>query len=62
MLIEKNLVEICGDIKHDTEDAILLSDGVNFDWLPRSQIKIRKLSNGYEVIMPEWLAKKKGFI
>jgi len=57
-----NSIKICGDIKTDTENAILLSDGVSEDWLPRSQIKIRKLSNGYEVIMPEWLAKKKGFI
>ena len=60
--MDSNLIEICGDIITDTEDAILLSDGVSEHWLPRSQIKIRKLSNGYEVIMPEWLAKKKGFI
>jgi len=60
--MEINRIEICGDIKHDTEDAILLSDGVSEEWLPRSQIEIRKLANGYAVIMHEWLAKKKGFI
>ena len=60
--MDKKLIEICGDLKHDTEDAILLSDGVSEVWLPRSQIEIRQLSNGIEVKMPEWLAKKKGFI
>lgn len=56
------LIEVCGDIKWDTDSAILFSDGVNEDWLPRSQIEIRELSNGVEIKMPEWLAKKKGFI
>ncbi len=60
--MDSKLIEICGDIKNDTENAILLSDGVSEDWLSRSQIKIRKLSNGYEITMPEWLAIKKGFI
>lgn len=60
--MRSDLIEIYGNIKWDTADAILLSDGISEEWLPMSQIEIRELSNGVEVIMPEWLAKKNGFI
>jgi len=32
----------------------------NDEWYPVSQIEYHKLSNGYEVVIPYWLAKKKG--
>lgn len=49
---------------HDTNDAYLFKnndDDENY-WLPKSQVEITKLSNGYEVEMPEWLAKEKELI
>lgn len=34
----------------------------NDEWYPKSQIEYYKLSNGYEVVMPYWLGKKKGLV
>lgn len=59
---QKKMIEICGDIKWETDAAILYSDGVTECWHPRSQIEVRELSNGVEITMPEWLAFEKELI
>ena len=55
-------IEICGNVKRETANAILFYDGVIEAWLPLSQIEIEELRHCVEVKMPEWLARKKGFI
>ncbi len=58
------LIEITGEIRRHTDSAVLIFDGARTDWVPKSQVKIGKTSDGvtYTLAMPEWLAKKKGFI
>lgn len=39
------------------------TDGVNQFWLPASQVTATRIKNNdFEVVMPEWLARKKGVI
>jgi hypothetical protein len=59
-------VTICVTVRRDYEEqkAILVHDGTQQFWLPRSQIKYRKENNdgsGTEAIrIPMWLAVEKG--
>lgn len=59
-------VEFCGELKHETDGAYLVSDGINDIWLPKSQVKeFRQLNRkgiDYEFVIPEWLAMEKGII
>jgi len=59
-----NTVELSGEIKHETVNAILFWDGDMEDWIPLSQVsEIHKKPNGsVEIVVAEWIAKKKGFI
>jgi len=65
----KNPIEIYVEIKHETEEgedklgAVLVSDGINKFWLPKSEIKIEHRKDGHaEITLPEWLAIKKEII
>ena len=58
-------IEICLEIKKETEKAFLVTDGDVEEWLPKSQIELDQ--NGGEgdtviITMPEWMAEKKEFI
>ena len=58
-------VEFCGELKHPTPGAYLVSDGIHEEWLPRSQvISMRRIGIGddFVFVIPYWLAKKKGII
>ena len=59
-------VEFCGEIRHETDFAYLVYDGVNEVWIPKSQIQecrqINTKGNDFEIIIPEWLAIEKGVI
>jgi hypothetical protein len=56
-------VEFYGEIKHETDDAILVNDGVNEIWLPKSQIEIDYVNEtDAQITLPEWLAIDKGII
>lgn len=62
---KEDVFELYDEIKVETEKSYLLGDTGTTDndqWFPKSQVEIRKLSNGYEVIVPYWLAKKKGMV
>ncbi|MBT3259658.1 MAG: hypothetical protein HN366_24850 [Deltaproteobacteria bacterium] len=62
--IDAKIVEIFADVPKTTPNAILINDGTQEQWLPRSQIEIVKM-NGYRqatIHMPVWLARKKGLI
>lgn len=59
----KNPVEIFVEIKRSTEMAVLVSDGVNEFWLPKSQIEIEHRKDRHaEITLPEWLAIDKEII
>ena len=57
-------VEIAGALCHNTDKAILLSDGEKDIWVPKSQITGQNLNqDGHGTIMvKEWFAKKEGLI
>jgi hypothetical protein len=57
-------VLFCCELKHETEKALLVFDGENEIWLPRSQIKnMRRIrDNDYELVLQQWIAKGKGII
>jgi len=51
-------------IDYETDDAYLFKiiDDSRDYWLPKSQIIVNELSNGYEVELPVWLAEQKALI
>lgn len=57
--MRSNLVDIAGELRHETENAFQIFDGTEVVWLPKSQVE----DNGDGTFaMPEWLAKEKGLI
>lgn len=58
-------VEIEVDIKGETEQAYLVTDGDVECWLPKSQIDYEKdltVGDRTDMLVPEWLAEEKGLI
>jgi len=53
------LVDVAGEIRRETDKAILFFDGVRSVWLPRSQIEV---GDDGTIAMPEWMAKEKELI
>ena len=63
--MENNQIEFCATVENETEKSLLVSDGKEKIWLPKSQIaKQRPIGrNGdYEFVIPQWLAKERGII
>jgi hypothetical protein len=56
----KELIELALTVKHQTEKAFLVTDGVNEVWLPKSQVEHHE-EDGIFVI-PFWLARDKELI
>ena len=55
----ERLTDIAAEIRGESEKAVRLFDGVNTEWVPKSQVE----NNGDGTFtMPEWLAQDKGFI
>lgn len=54
-----DLVDIAAEKRAETEKAILLFDGLQSVWVPKSQVE--EYGDG-TFAMPEWLAKDKGLI
>lgn len=59
-----SLVEFCGELRRDTEKALLIFDGQFETWIPKSIIRDRKRIKKRDWIfyIPEWVAKLKGII
>lgn len=59
-----NETEFCAEIKWETESSLLLTDGAEEFWIPKSLIfKQRHISKSdYEFVIPEWLAIQKGIV
>lgn len=57
-------VDIYCQIKHETDNAILIDEGDKTVWIPLSQVEeIPRKKDGYAtVVMSEWIATQKGII
>ena len=53
--------ELDFEVKHETENAWLVTDGIKEDWLPKS-IAIRDENDQGRFTVPVWWAEKKGFV
>lgn len=63
--VDGNFVELTLQKEAETEKAILVSDGINKGWIPKSQLEddLEDLAGGFiQIIIPEWLAIDKGFV
>ena len=56
---KRELIDIAGEVRGETDKAIPLFDGKTIAWLPKSQVEDNRDGT---FTMPEWLAKDKGFI
>ena len=52
--MKSDLVNIAGQLRHETEKAYLFYDGVRAVWLPKSQCEWD--ASAARMVMPEWLA------
>ena len=55
---DAKLIDIAGQLKHETKAAWLMFDGAKDVWLPKSLVEY---DDGI-FTMPEWLAAEKGLI
>ena len=55
-----DIIEIAGELRHETEKAYQLFDGSKTVWIPKSQAEWDAHSKTMQ--MPEWLALEKGLI
>lgn len=54
-----DLVDVAAEKRHETDKALLLFDGDQEVWVPKSQVE----DNGDGTFtMPEWLAIERGFV
>ena len=63
--VGKNYVELELELEHESEKALLVSNGITTEWVPKSQLEDdpEHLKNGLvRIIVPEWLAVQKGFV
>lgn len=61
----KGYCYISCEIRRVTDKAVLVHDGTQEAWIPRSQIEDPEefeIGENVEVLMPEWLAKEKGLL
>lgn len=65
-MVKKNkMVEVCVEVKRETEKAYLVSDGSLEEWVPKSQIGTMDVNVNSDTVnmeLPEWLAKAKGVV
>ena len=57
-----NLVDITCIVRHETDKAWLIHDGMQEVWIPKSQSELHEDENDTIITMPEWLAREKGLI
>lgn len=56
-------IEIYAEIIRETEKALLIFDGADEVWLPKSQIYVQPFKgNDCQITLPEWLAREKEII
>lgn len=56
-------VSLQGEIRRETDLAILFFDGSREVWIPKSQLEDRSVySDGVEIVIPRWLAEEKELV
>lgn len=57
-------IEFCGEVRRESDHALMVYDGKTRVWIPKSQIKSQRCIKGddFEFTIPEWLAREKGII
>lgn len=63
-MTRSNIIDLTVELRRETEKAVLVTDGGDAVWLPRSQIEIDLTDDGkaHVVTLPEWLASEKGLL
>ena len=56
----RELIEIAGEVRGETDNAVRFHDGAVTVWLPRSQVEWN--ADARVMILPEWLAIEKGLL
>lgn len=56
------IIDITGELRHETAAAVMIFDGSKEVWLPKSLVEIAPNDDGKTVTvsLPEWLAEKEG--
>lgn len=57
--MSNRLYDFAGEIRHETDAAVLIEDGENKVWLPKSQVQD---NNDGTFTIPEWLAVEKEMV
>lgn len=60
-----HMIDMMFELRHETDLAILVSDGGEPVWLPKSQVEVEPAASPsglVSVTLPEWLAEEKGLI
>ena len=58
-MMKEKLVDITAVLRHETDAAYLIDDGVTKVWVPKSQVE---MNDDGTFTMPEWLAQEKELI
>ena len=58
-MMKEKLVDVTAVLRHETDAAYLIDDGVNKVWVAKSQVEI---NDDGTITMPERLAQEKGLI
>lgn len=61
-MTDPKLIDIAGELRHETPKAYLMYDGAKEHWLPKSLVEYFDDRKGGIFTMPEWLAHDKGLI
>ena len=63
-MTRSDIIDIHVDLHAETGRAVLVSDGGEPVWLPKSQVEIESSDDGrtHVVSIPEWLAQEKELI
>jgi len=61
-MTDPKLVDISCEVMGETNAAYRIYDGTTTEWIPKSQVELHREGRNTVVVMPEWLAKDKGFI
>lgn len=56
---QSDLIEIAGELRHETPRAFLIFDGDKEVWLPKSKVED---NHDGTFTLPEWLALERGLI
>lgn len=57
---DPRLIDIAGELRHETERAYLIFDGTREVWVPKALVEYDTRDKVFT--MPEWLAEREGLI